>query len=181
MNIVGSPRNQAPSSQMVALPRLNNVSPRLLGMHPPHSLTPRPTSITTRQQRRPTPRHVKKAARQLWRTDVKRWCEAQDKKIEWGYSPREEAELTEWFNCLDINRSGTVDETEIGALMGQIGIEASPSTLTRMFAAINKPVDTRLTRTGAPPSHPHATCAYLPKSHRRRSCALTLPQSLSAS
>lgn len=146
-----SPRGHAPSSQMVALPRLDNLSPRLLGMQQQGGpLSARPMGmITTRQQRRPIPRHIKKAMRQLWKTDVKRWCEVQDKQIEWGYSPREEAELNEWFTTLDINQSGTVEDNEIRALMEAIGVEVSPLRLKQMFAAINKPVNTRLTKNGA--------------------------------
>ena len=52
--------------------------------------------ITTRQQRRPTPRHVKKAMRQLWRNDVKRWCESTDREVDWGRGEREEQMLAEW-------------------------------------------------------------------------------------
>ena len=53
--------------------------------------------ITTRQERRPTPRHVRKAIKQLWRSDVKRWCDVQGKHIDShaliGWDNKEEQEL----------------------------------------------------------------------------------------
>ena len=62
-------------------------------------------------------------------------------------NPREESELSEWFNALDINQSGTIEENEIRALMHGMGLEVSTVRLVRMFAAIGKPVDARLTKT----------------------------------
>ena len=138
-----------PPSQMVHLPKLDHIAPELLGVEEAGSalpaLTPRPM-IRTRAQRRPLPRHVKKALRQLWRNDVKRWCESQDKQVDWGWDKREEQELAEWFSALDVDQSGTVEEDEIRALMHAMGIEVTPGRLVRMFANIGKPVEACLSK-----------------------------------
>ena len=146
-----------PSYNALHLPSLSGVSPDLLPAEAAAqamALTPRAAAgmITTRQQRRPTPRHVKKAIRQLWKAEVKRWCEVSGKHIDWGFDRRDEAELTEWFNTLDVNRSGTVEEFEVRALMTTLGLEAGPARLARMYAAVGKTVDAPLNKLGARPA-----------------------------
>ena len=116
-------------------------------MAPQGSLTPRPPPmISTRQQRRPVPKHVRKAQRQLWRADVMRWCESQERHVEFGIVKHEEKMLAEWFAAIDVDESGTIEAVEISQLMQAMGVEADERELTRMFDAIDKPLDAKLTR-----------------------------------
>ena len=98
--------------------------------------------------------HVRKALRRIWRADVKRWCEVQDRIVEWGYDSKEAAELAERFNALDVDRSGTVEEDELRGLMDAMGVEVRLGQIERMFASIGKPVDEIIPTSASPPLDP---------------------------
>jgi hypothetical protein len=137
--------------RMVELPSLDRVSPRLLPPEPSPSASPRDPlgmiRLQTRQTRRPTPRHVLKAQRHLQRIDMKRWCESQQKMaVLAGGNEREEKMLSEWFASIDVDRSGTVEEDEIRALMRVMDVEVTSGQVARMFASIGEPVDASLTK-----------------------------------
>jgi len=132
------------------LPKIDTSSPRVLEKAPPATARRHAkgssSGLTTRQQRRPSPRHVKQAERQLWKADVKRWADNVGYDVSWGWDKREERELAEWFRSIDIDRSGSVEEDEIRALMTAMGIPCTDAQIGRMFAAIGKPVDASLSK-----------------------------------
>lgn len=144
----------------VLLPSLNNISPRLMDgfaqAQAEHELreraiargdlSPRLT-IRTRQDRRPVPLAVRRAARKLWRSDVKNWCTSQAKAVDLVQrNERQEQVIDEWFNALDMDRSGTIEENEVQALMVAMGVDPNPKVIRHMFEAIGKTVTSRLTR-----------------------------------
>ena len=55
-------------------------------------------------------------------------------------------EITAWFNALDIDGSGTVEEDEVRAMCNAMGVEINNAKLTRMFAAVDRPIDASLTK-----------------------------------
>ena len=140
------------------LPKLDGISPRLmdgfaqvkeqeqLSMAIAANVSPR-LLIRTRQTRRPVPLPVRRAARHLWRADVKRWCEVQEKAVDLVQrNPREEQAISEWFSALDLDRSNSVEEDEVAAMMTAMGVTPDPKTIAKMFASIGKPVTARLSR-----------------------------------
>ena len=76
------------------LPKIDTSSPRVLEKAPPATARRHAkggsSGLTTRQHRRPSPRHVKQAERQLWKADVKRWADNVGYDVSWGWDKREE-------------------------------------------------------------------------------------------
>lgn len=150
------PGRDAP--QKMLLPTLNQISPRLMdgfaraqAEHEARILSKADISprlvIRTRQDRRPVPIEVKRAIRKLWRSDVRQWCESQAKAVDLVQrNQKQEAMIDEWFNALDMDRSGTVEEDEVASLMNAMGVDPDPKLIKQMFEAIGKPVNAQLTR-----------------------------------
>ena len=103
--------------------------------------------LRTRKHRRPVTQTHRRAVDQLWRGEVMRWLESiggdtnKFKKL----SLRDKNELTAWFNALDMDGSGSVEEDEINALMDAMGVPCSRKLLVQLFASIDKPIDAELT------------------------------------
>ena len=150
------PARGAPPKML--LPTLNQISPRLMdgfaraqAEHEARILSKADISprlvIRTRQDRRPVPIEVRRAMRKLWRSDVKHWCETQDKAVDLVQrNQKQEAMIDEWFNALDMDRSGTVEEDEVAALMNAMGVDPDPKVIKLMFEAIGRPITAQLTR-----------------------------------
>ena len=58
----------------------------------------------------------------------------------------DQREASAWFTALDMDKSGSVEEDEIRALMDYLGVEATTKDLRRMFASIGKGLDAELTK-----------------------------------
>ena len=141
-----SPRVHGASVPVKPLQQFGSASPRKAAQGSLSTSTPPCPLIQTRSQRRPTPRHVLRAERHLWRADVKRWCDTQDRSINWGWDRKQEQELTEWFNALDVDQSGSIEADEIEALMRAMGIEPTQREIARLFESIHKDVDASLSK-----------------------------------
>ena len=94
-----------------------------------------------RVQCRPRPQ-----AGQLWRADVKHWMDDHGKATERELNKNDQQEAAAWFTALDMDKSGSVEEDEIRALMDALGVEATRKDLRRMFASIGKKLDAELTK-----------------------------------
>ena len=99
------------------------------------------TKHMDRLQCRPRPQ-----AGQLWRADVKNWMDDRGKAKERELNQNDQREASAWFTALDKNKSGSVEEDEIRALMDYLGVEATTKDLRRMFASIGKSLDAELTK-----------------------------------
>ena len=135
-----SPRQSRVSGSPRALvdPALDNRAPRGL---PPLSAAVQTLRTKHRVQCRPRPQ-----AGQLWRADVKRWMDDHGKATERELNKNDQQEAGAWFRALDMDKSGSVEEDEIRALMDALGVEATTKDLRRMFASIGKGLDAELTK-----------------------------------
>ena len=97
----------------------------------------------------PQPRAVRDQVQtQLWKTSVKDWLKVHDVKsaaADWELPKADERVLLEWFDAIDIDRSGSVDADEILALLASNQIACSPARLEALFLSVNKRVDESLT------------------------------------
>ncbi|KAL1510376.1 hypothetical protein AB1Y20_006687 [Prymnesium parvum] len=103
--------------------------------------------IQTRRQHRPVTNDLRRFMDMMWRSDIKRWLESvgRDATTFKGMSPRDEQEIKAWFNALDMDQSGSVEEDEIKALMDAMGVACSRSMLVELFGSIGKDVTAELT------------------------------------
>lgn len=84
----------------------------------------------------------------LWKTSVRDWMQVHDVKsaaADWELPKADERVLLEWFDAIDIDRSGDVDADEIRALLASNQIGCSPARLEALFHAVGKRVDEGLT------------------------------------
>ena len=89
-----------------------------------------------------------KVATQLWKTSVRDWMQVHDVNsapADWELPKADERVLLEWFDAIDIDRSGDVDASEIRALLASNRIGCSPARLEHLFSKIGKNVDQGLT------------------------------------
>jgi len=114
--------------------------------------------------------------RQLWRTETKSWLELRDKGAAWGFDARDEQVKSvarahpqptgrtgtpdrmnaalptctqafgSFFQAIDIDKSGTVEEDEIRTLISITGRTITSTQMRRMFASIGLAVDAKLTK-----------------------------------
>ena len=139
-----SPRQSPRQSRVSVSPRasvdpaLDNRAPRGL---PPLSAAVQTLRTKHRVQCRPRPQ-----AGQLWRADVKHWMDDRGKATERELNKNDQQEAGQWFTALDMDKSGSVEEEEIRALMDVLGVEATTKDLRRMFASIGKGLDAELTK-----------------------------------
>ena len=94
--------------------------------------------VTLNRQGAPTPQQVRASQRRLWKREVKLWLRKHDRGSDWELPAAEERQLVSWFNALDLDGSGTVEEEEIRALLQASGARCSPSVLRKMFATVDK-------------------------------------------
>ena len=101
--------------------------------------------LRTRKHRRPVTQKHRRAIDQMWRGDVKHWLESigLDTTKFKDLSLRDKKELTAWFNALDMDGSGSVEEDEIRALMDAMGVACSRSLTPRCRAEPRKRVKPR--------------------------------------
>jgi hypothetical protein len=99
------------------------------------------TKHMDRLQCRPRPQ-----AGQLWRAGVKNWMDDRGKAKERELNQSDQHEASAWFTALDMDKSGSVEEDEIRALMDALGVVATRKDLRRMFASIGKGLDAELTK-----------------------------------
>lgn len=115
--------------------------PPLVGVAPDPDATALPPLSAAvqnlRSKRKQRPRRPPKP-RQLWQQEVKNWLQGRDKAVDWGFNKRDEQEIINWFNALDMDSSGTVEEGEVRALVDAMGAEVSSKQLSRMFASIGR-------------------------------------------
>ena len=117
---------------MVRLPPLVGVAPDPAAA----ALPPLSAAVQNlRSKRKQRPRRPPKS-RQVWQQEVKRWLDGRDKAVDWGLNKRDEQEIVNWFNALDMDGSGTVEEGEVRALVDAMGAEVSAKKLSRIFASI---------------------------------------------
>jgi len=147
-----APRAESLAEQMVLLPRpqqLATLSPRDLRLPKVPDAPGRGESLPAevfdaisprfKPKRLRVPAHIVAAQRQLWMSDVRHWCEQQGHHIQgWGWDQKEEEEFAEWFSALDIDRSGSIEENEIRALMQAVGLTLVPGQMKAMFATVGK-------------------------------------------
>jgi len=147
-----APRAERLAEQMVLLPRpqqLATLSPRDLRLPKVPDAPGRGESLPAealdaisprfKPKRLRVPAHIVAAQRQLWMSDVRHWCEQQGHHIQgWGWDQKEEEEFAEWFSALDIDRSGSIEENEIRALMQAVGLTLVPGQMKAMFATVGK-------------------------------------------
>lgn len=57
------------------------------------------------------------AKRELWKASVKDWLRQHDRGADWELPKADEKVLFEWFEAIDIDKSGSVDAEEIKALL----------------------------------------------------------------
>ena len=70
---------------------------------------------------------VAQAQRELWKTQVKDWLRAHDRGADWELPKCDEKVLFEWFEAIDIDRSGTVDAEEVRKLLAANHVGSSPA------------------------------------------------------
>lgn len=115
--------------------------PPLVGVAPDpaaSALPPLSTAVQNlRSKRKQRPRRPPKS-RHLWQAEVKKWLEGRDKAVDWGFNKRDEQEIVNWFNALDMDGSGTVEEGEVRALVDAMGAEVSSKQLSKMFESVGQ-------------------------------------------
>ena len=104
--------------------RLTGVAPG--GGDPASQLPPLSAAVRTLRSKRKVRRHkTNPQPRQLWRSEIKTWLESRGRGVDWGFNKRDEQEIINWFNALDMDSSGTVEEGEVRALVDAMGAEVA--------------------------------------------------------
>ena len=97
--------------------------------------------LRRRRERRdasPSKRDLHEANRELWTASVKDWLRQHDRGADWELPKADEKVLFEWFEAIDIDRSGTVDASEISALLAANRSGCSPARIEALFRIAGK-------------------------------------------
>ena len=78
------------------------------------------------------------AEKELWTASVKDWLRAHDRGADWELPKADEKVLFEWFEAIDIDRSGSVDAEEIRALLAANQSGCSPARIEALFRIAGK-------------------------------------------
>lgn len=80
----------------------------------------------------------------LWKFQVRSWLRHHNSKSgprDWETSHADEQVLGEWFEAIDIDKSGDIDASEIKALLASGGTACTPARLETLFRTAGKRVD----------------------------------------
>lgn len=76
--------------------------------------------------------------KQLWTVSVKDWLEQHDRGADWDLPEKDELLLERWFNALDVDKSGSVDASEVHKLLQGSGVRISRADIVARFARIGR-------------------------------------------
>ena len=86
----------------------------------------------------PSKKELLAAEKELWTASVKDWLRAHDRGADWELPKADEKVLFEWFEAIDIDRSGSVDAEEIRALLAANQSGCSPARIEALFRIAGK-------------------------------------------
>ena len=99
----------------------------------------RPPAAPSKQPIDPSKRAaLGEARRELWKAQIKAWMRQHDRGADWELPKADEKVLFEWFEAIDIDRSGAIDASEIRALLAANAVGCSPARIEALFAIAGK-------------------------------------------